>query len=48
LDPDDVPPGLADLLLRSTDLPSLGVLEAHIRETAEKVKTAFDELLGRS
>ncbi|MDH6230051.1 glutamate-ammonia-ligase adenylyltransferase [Mesorhizobium soli] len=41
----DMPPGLADLLLRSTDLPDFGVLEAHLKETARKVRTNFDRLL---
>ena len=45
-EPDDVPPGLADLLLRSTDLPELSVLEAHIRDTAARVAQHFDALLG--
>ena len=48
LDPADVPPGLADLLLRSTDLPDLSVLEAHIRETAGRVEAHFRTLLGGS
>ena len=46
LDPDDVPPGLADLLLRSTDLPDLSVLEAHIRDTACRVEGHFRALLS--
>jgi len=46
LDPADVPPGLADLLLRSTDLPDLSVLEAHIRDTAERVEGNFQALVG--
>lgn len=45
LDPKDVPPGLADLLLRSTDLPDLSVLEAHIRETAAQVEAHFQALV---
>jgi len=45
LDPDDVPPGLADILLRSVDLPELGVLEAHLNETAKRVRGHFDRLL---
>ena len=44
-EPADVPPGLADLLLRSTDLPDLSVLEAHIKETSAQVKAHFDALL---
>jgi glutamate-ammonia-ligase adenylyltransferase len=42
---DDVPPGLSDLLLRQTDLPDFGVLEAHLNETAQKVRSGFDRLL---
>jgi glutamate-ammonia-ligase adenylyltransferase len=42
---DDVPPGLSDLLLRTTDLPDFGVLEAHVEETARKVRKDFDLLL---
>ena len=42
---EDVPPGLSDLLLRQTDLPDFGVLEAHLKETAQKVRNHFDRLL---
>jgi glutamate-ammonia-ligase adenylyltransferase len=47
---DDVPPGLSDLLLAVTDLPDFGVLEAHLKETAQRVRKDFDLLLraGRS
>jgi glutamate-ammonia-ligase adenylyltransferase len=49
LDPKDVPPGLADLLLRSTDLPDLSVLEAHIGETAARIEAHFAALVkGRA
>ncbi|PWK75722.1 bifunctional [glutamine synthetase] adenylyltransferase/[glutamine synthetase]-adenylyl-L-tyrosine phosphorylase [Aminobacter sp. AP02] len=41
----DVPPGLSDLLLAATDLPDFGVLEAHLHETSQKVRTHFDRLL---
>lgn len=41
----DVPPGLSDLLLAVTDLPGFGVLEAHLKETSQKVRTDFDLLL---
>ena len=41
----DVPPGLRDLLLRSTDLPDFAVLEAHLQETSRKVREDFDRLL---
>lgn len=44
---DDVPPGLSDLLLAVTDLPDFGVLEAHLKETSQKVRKDFD-LLFRS
>jgi glutamate-ammonia-ligase adenylyltransferase len=47
LEPEDVPPGLAYLLLRSTDLPDLGVLEAHIKETARQVGAHFDRLIRK-
>jgi [glutamine synthetase] adenylyltransferase / [glutamine synthetase]-adenylyl-L-tyrosine phosphorylase len=42
---DDVPPGLSDLLLRHTDLPDFGVLEAHLKETAREVRKDFGLLL---
>jgi glutamate-ammonia-ligase adenylyltransferase len=42
---DDVPPGLSDLLLAVTDLPDFGVLEAHVKETSQKVRKDFDLLL---
>ncbi len=45
IDRDDMPPGLADLLLRNTDLPDLKVLEAHIEETAQQVRAHFDRLV---
>jgi glutamate-ammonia-ligase adenylyltransferase len=41
----DVPPGLADLLLASTDLPDMAVLESHVTETSRKVAEHFDRLL---
>lgn len=44
-DRNDMPPGLTDLLLRATDLPDFGVLEAHLKETARKVRADFDRLL---
>ncbi len=44
---DDVPPGLADLLLAATDLPDMKVLEAHLKETSRKVRKDFDLLLRR-
>jgi len=45
LDPDDIPPGLTDLLLARTDLPDTGILEAHIQETSHRVEGIFDRLL---
>lgn len=42
---DDVPPGLVDLLLAATDLPDFKVLEAHLKETSQKVRENFDLLL---
>ena len=45
IDRADMPPGLADLLLRNTDLPDLAVLEAHIAETAARVRGAFGALV---
>jgi [glutamine synthetase] adenylyltransferase / [glutamine synthetase]-adenylyl-L-tyrosine phosphorylase len=44
-DRQDVPPGLSDLLLGVTDLPELRVLEAHLKETAQRVRKHFDLLL---
>ncbi|GAB5506976.1 MAG: hypothetical protein Rhirs2KO_21390 [Rhizobiaceae bacterium] len=45
LEPDDVPPGLADLLLASTDLPDMAVLQSHVEETSRKVECHFDRML---
>ncbi|MEX0955456.1 MAG: bifunctional [glutamine synthetase] adenylyltransferase/[glutamine synthetase]-adenylyl-L-tyrosine phosphorylase [Rhizobiaceae bacterium] len=44
-EPDDVPPGLADLMLASTDLPDMPVLQSHVGETSRKVAGHFDRLL---
>ncbi|MEP9371038.1 bifunctional [glutamine synthetase] adenylyltransferase/[glutamine synthetase]-adenylyl-L-tyrosine phosphorylase [Mesorhizobium sp. KR1-2] len=41
----DMPPGLAGLLLDVTDLPDFGVLAAHLKETERKVRANFDRLL---
>ena len=46
LDPDDIPPGLEELLLRSTDMPDMSVLAAQVKSTAAQVRTHFDQLLG--
>jgi glutamate-ammonia-ligase adenylyltransferase len=43
---EDSPPGLIDLLLAATDLPDIKVLEAHLKETAGKVRGHFDRLLN--
>lgn len=45
LERENLPPGLVDLMLSGTGLPELGVLEAHIKETARTVETHFDRLL---
>ena len=47
-DADDAPPGLLDLILRSVDLPQIGVLEAHVEETAARVRTHFEALIGKA
>jgi [glutamine synthetase] adenylyltransferase / [glutamine synthetase]-adenylyl-L-tyrosine phosphorylase len=44
-EPDDVPPGLADLLVGMTDLPDFRVLEAHVQEAAGNVRKNFNRLL---
>jgi [glutamine synthetase] adenylyltransferase / [glutamine synthetase]-adenylyl-L-tyrosine phosphorylase len=45
-DPEDVPPGLNDFLLRLTDLPQMDVLESHLEETAGRVASHFKTLMG--
>ncbi|WP_048649141.1 bifunctional [glutamine synthetase] adenylyltransferase/[glutamine synthetase]-adenylyl-L-tyrosine phosphorylase [Nitratireductor soli] len=45
-DPEEAPPGFADLLLRQTDLPELAILAAHVEETAKRVRGHFEQLLG--
>jgi glutamate-ammonia-ligase adenylyltransferase len=45
LDRSDLPPGLGELLLRATDLPDIGVLEAHVKETSRRVRRHFTRLL---
>ena len=47
-EPEDVPPGLSDLILVATDLPDIGILEAHLAETARTVRGHFNRLLGAS
>ena len=44
-EPEDVPPGLADLMLASTDLPDMAVLRSHVGETSRRVASRFDRLL---
>ncbi len=46
-EPDDVPPGLSDLLVGTTDLPDFRVLEADVQDTAQKVRRHFDRLLRK-
>lgn len=41
----DAPPGLLDLLLQATDLPDFSVLEAHVKETAQRVRAHFNYVL---
>lgn len=45
LDPQDMPPGLGDMLLAATDLPDLKVLESEMKQSARTVATQFDRLL---
>ncbi len=45
-EPDDIPPGLADLMTGYTGLPDIAVLEAHVRETAGRVEAHFRRLVG--
>jgi glutamate-ammonia-ligase adenylyltransferase len=47
-DREDVPPGLADLLLAVTDLPDFAVLEAHLKDTSRLVRKHFDRLVRAS
>lgn len=46
VDPENIPPGLADTLLRRLDLPNLEVLEAYLEDMSEKVRAHFERLLG--
>jgi glutamate-ammonia-ligase adenylyltransferase len=45
-DEKEIPQGFADLLLRQTGHPDLGVLGAHLEETAKQVRSHFRTLLG--
>ncbi len=40
-----LPPGLADLLCRSANLPDMGVLDAHLRETQKTVRAHFRQIM---
>ncbi len=42
----EIPQGFADLLLRQTGHPDLGVLAAHLDESAKQVRKSFRNLLG--
>ena len=44
-DAKDAPPGLVDILARRIDVPDLGVLEAHVKDTAQEVRKRFTALL---
>ncbi|GHC69226.1 bifunctional [glutamine synthetase] adenylyltransferase/[glutamine synthetase]-adenylyl-L-tyrosine phosphorylase [Limoniibacter endophyticus] len=46
LDPDDIPPGLADRLLAVGDAPDMAVLEAQIDEAMTMVRDGFEKLVG--
>lgn len=46
-DAKETPPGFTDLMLRLADLPDIGVLEAHLKETQQGVRTVFDALLRK-
>ena len=47
-DAKDAPPGLVDILARRIDVPDLGVLEAHVKDTAQEVRKRFTALLRAS
>jgi glutamate-ammonia-ligase adenylyltransferase len=42
----EMPPSLADILLRATDMPEMSILDAAISESARNVRAIFDRLLG--
>ncbi len=46
-DKTDMPPALADILLRATDTPELSVLDALLVDTQHNARTIFDRLLRR-
>ena len=45
-EPGSLPPGLVHLLLAATDLPDIGVLEAHLKDTSQTVRAIFRRLIG--
>jgi glutamate-ammonia-ligase adenylyltransferase len=45
-DKEDVPPGLADLLLAVTAMPDFSVMEAQLRDMSETVRDDFDRIIG--
>ena len=44
-DPAEAPPGFTDLMLKLADLPDLARLDAHLKETQQRVRKAYDTLL---
>jgi [glutamine synthetase] adenylyltransferase / [glutamine synthetase]-adenylyl-L-tyrosine phosphorylase len=42
--PDDLSEGLGDIMCRVSELPDLKTLKAHIKNTAQEVRTIFDQL----
>jgi glutamate-ammonia-ligase adenylyltransferase len=45
-DKEDVPPGLADLLLAVTAMPDFSVMEAQLRDMSETVRGDFERIVG--
>jgi glutamate-ammonia-ligase adenylyltransferase len=46
-DPKSAGPGVLSLLARAADLPDFPALEAHVKETQQKVRECFVRILGR-
>jgi len=46
-DPKTANAGLLALLARAADVPDFAALDAHLRETQAKVRTVFEQILGR-
>jgi glutamate-ammonia-ligase adenylyltransferase len=44
----EAPPGLIDLVVATSELPDVAVLEAHLKETARTVRRHFERLLKAS